>query len=713
MSPLLPSYSPPPARHSSPPYSPYRQKYKDSNNDNTDGLIEDLYSKLVEQQARIHEQLLLQEEERKYHQETDDQVVNQQDTYNDDDSNSVDFGDSTGEHLFDYPSSGHLYNNPSPTYPPPRFVHTLTSHPFNPSPTSALYSYENDRRPYSRFYPAASPSYYQNQQSNPYKPNDQLPLSQPRYYPSPTTYPYHDWRPTTAYPPPYRQTYSTPHSGYSDRFEPTIHDPFPDPFPTFTNSPQPTDPDRDGDDEDLTWLVALVLTTAFIISIVSAIRTCGQKAGWLTGSSASSSSSPSSSSLPHHRRNGGSGRGGRRGFGNALLVPDSEVDPEATPDRLNTLSDTDRQAYDAAEAFQVVNPPNSVPTDISLSQYLSIQEKGVSAWEFEPSYDHQLYVHDRTELSFFDRVASVQTNLPLPKQQEVYYWEVKMFEKSPSTTIAIGVATKPYPSTRLPGWNRHSVGYFSNNGQKYCNSLWSGIPFGPTYFEGDVVGCGYRPRNGTIFFTRNGKRIDDAYTGYGRTNLFPTVGATGPCVLHINFGQSGFVFVEANVKKWGLAPASGSLAPPPAYGSELGSILLEAAGSGAAAAAEAAAGSSSRMLPQRFASSSSSGSLVGSGRPIMQHSSPSRTRVSTVHGNGGLDEPSPVPITVANMSAPPPNYSSLDRYGHPRTDQPTLGAQAQGLLDDDDDTASIASDDSRESATLLLNDALLDHDIED
>ncbi|KAK3837838.1 MAG: concanavalin A-like lectin/glucanase domain-containing protein, partial [Linnemannia elongata] len=242
-------------------------------------------------------------------------------------------------------------------------------------------------------------------------------------------------------------------------------------------------------------------------------------------------------------------------------------------------------------AFQVVNPPNSVPTDISLSQYLSIQEKGVSAWEFEPSYDHQLYVHDRTELSFFDRVASVQTNLPLPKQQEVYYWEVKMFEKSPRTTIAIGVATKPYPSTRLPGteryfesivlcWNRHSAGYFSNNGQKYCNSLWSGVPFGPTYFEGDVVGCGYRPRNGTIFFTRNGKRIDDAYTGYGRTNLFPTVGATGPCVLHINFGQSGFVFVEANVKKWGLAPASGSLAPPPAYGSELGSILLEAAGSG-------------------------------------------------------------------------------------------------------------------------------------
>lgn len=37
----------------------------------------------------------------------------------------------------------------------------------------------------------------------------------------------------------------------------------------------------------------------------------------------------------------------------------------------------------------------------------------------------------------------------------------------------------------------------------------------------------------------------------------------------------GFVLVEANVKKWGLAPIQGTLAPPPAYGFESGSLLLE------------------------------------------------------------------------------------------------------------------------------------------
>lgn len=42
-----------------------------------------------------------------------------------------------------------------------------------------------------------------------------------------------------------------------------------------------------------------------------------------------------------------------------------------------------------------------------------------------------------------------------------------------------------------------------------------------------------------------------------------------------SFGILGFVFIEANVKKWGLAPMQGTLAPPPAYGSERGSILLQ------------------------------------------------------------------------------------------------------------------------------------------
>lgn len=77
-----------------------------------------------------------------------------------------------------------------------------------------------------------------------------------------------------------------------------------------------------------------------------------------------------------------------------------------------------------------------------------------------------------------------------------------------------------------------------------------------------------------MFFTRNGKKLEDVVHGLKSQNFFPALGANGPCVIHVNFGQAGFVFIEANVKKWGLAPMTGSLAPPPPYGVETDTVLL-------------------------------------------------------------------------------------------------------------------------------------------
>ncbi|KAI8341186.1 concanavalin A-like lectin/glucanase domain-containing protein [Chlamydoabsidia padenii] len=215
----------------------------------------------------------------------------------------------------------------------------------------------------------------------------------------------------------------------------------------------------------------------------------------------------------------------------------------------------------------------------NVQKYVSIQEKGVSAYEFDWDMETNTFVSGRTELQFFHGECSLQTNLPLPRNQEVYYWEAKMYEKPRSTVVSIGVATKPYPNWRLPGWNRHSVGYFSNTGNKHFNNPFNGKTYGPGFQEGDVIGVGYRQRSGTIFFTKNGRKLEDACT-YLRWNLFPTIGANGPCQIHVNLGQRGFVFVEANVKKWGLAPIQGTLAPPPAYGFESGSLLLERGSSG-------------------------------------------------------------------------------------------------------------------------------------
>lgn len=134
---------------------------------------------------------------------------------------------------------------------------------------------------------------------------------------------------------------------------------------------------------------------------------------------------------------------------------------------------------------------------------------------------------------------------------------------------------QPGITNKIIGFHKYSVAYTST-GHRRFNQPFNPTNYAPPYVQGDVVGVGYRPRTGTIFFTRNGKKLDDVVHGLKSPNFFPAVGANGPCTVHVNFGQAGFVFIEANVKKWGLAPTTGSLAPPPPYGSEQGDILLEA-----------------------------------------------------------------------------------------------------------------------------------------
>ncbi len=122
-----------------------------------------------------------------------------------------------------------------------------------------------------------------------------------------------------------------------------------------------------------------------------------------------------------------------------------------------------RRGYLRAKEWALANPAGSLSTDITLSQFLSIQEKGVSAWSFDPDYESNpsVFVSARTEITFLadgqgmapeeGGGCCVQSNLPLPKLNEVYYWEVKMFDKPDLTNVAVGLSTRPYPSFRLPG----------------------------------------------------------------------------------------------------------------------------------------------------------------------------------------------------------------------------------------------------------------------
>ncbi|KAJ5351770.1 SPla/RYanodine receptor SPRY [Penicillium brevicompactum] len=370
---------------------------------------------------------------------------------------------------------------------------------------------------------------------------------------------------------------------------------------------------------------------------------------------------------------------------------------------LESMDDLARSEYLRAKAFVQGNPPESVQTDISLSQFLAIQEKGVSAWEFQPELEiANCFVEARTEIEFYDSECSVQTNLPLPKQNEVYYWEAKIYDKPDSTMIGIGVTTKPYPLFRMPGFHKSSVAYQST-GHRRVNQPFNPTPYGPPLLQGDVIGVGYRPRSGTVFFTRNGKKLEDVAHNYRSQNLFPTIGANGPCTIHVNFGQMGFVFIEGNVKKWGLAPMTGSLAPPPPYGSEQGSILLESGRESAAQISQrvyqnanyAASGSSVRIPPVPSPGPARSPTDISLAQ--LNHIPPledagegsSRYALGDEEANVGM-------VHDEHHEAPPPEYSSPD--GSRRGSDTSLDFPSRGALEEH----GSPTDDSMDSAGQYL-----------
>jgi SPRY domain len=215
------------------------------------------------------------------------------------------------------------------------------------------------------------------------------------------------------------------------------------------------------------------------------------------------------------------------------------------------------------------------------------------------------------------------------------------------------------------GFHKTSVAYVST-GHRRFNQPFTPTAYGPQYVQGDVVGVGYRPRTGSIFFTRNGKKLDEIAHNLKSQNFFPTVGANGPCNIHVNFGQMGFVFIEANVKKWGLAPMTGSLAPPPPYGSEQGSILLESGREGSNQPYEPGHSRTRSGLARL-------GFPAGNPGPLRSPTDISLAQLAHISSQSTGDiQHQPVENTpMGQQIIPPPEYSSTD--GSPRSSEDDNG----------------------------------------
>lgn len=108
------------------------------------------------------------------------------------------------------------------------------------------------------------------------------------------------------------------------------------------------------------------------------------------------------------------------------------------------------------------------------------------------------------------------------------YFEVKLRSlghggNAAEGSVALGFCAMPYPTWRLPGWQRGSLAVHGDDGRRYVNDPWGGKDFTSAFNPGDTVGLGMSisvpvapPEYGTlsqkstplkvdVFFTRNGR----------------------------------------------------------------------------------------------------------------------------------------------------------------------------------------------------------------
>ncbi|PIK50176.1 putative ran-binding protein 9 [Apostichopus japonicus] len=132
-----------------------------------------------------------------------------------------------------------------------------------------------------------------------------------------------------------------------------------------------------------------------------------------------------------------------------------------------------------------------------------------------------------------------------PKQDSLSLQYVMPVTNAFVSYMAIGLSTDEFATNlnRLPGSDKHSYGYNADSGN-ICNSTGNhnGIPYGPSYTTGDVVGCGINLVDNSCFYTKNGVHLGDAFKDLP-SNLYPTVGLQTPGEsIETNFGQFSFVF---------------------------------------------------------------------------------------------------------------------------------------------------------------------------
>ena len=154
-----------------------------------------------------------------------------------------------------------------------------------------------------------------------------------------------------------------------------------------------------------------------------------------------------------------------------------------------------------------------------------------------------------------DMASMIRANNTVPLAAPFYYFEVSILHAlEPDVAIGIGLNHVDAVLRGMPGWEKGSYGWHSDDGKRYSGRrMGFGDPYGPSWGKGDTVGLLWNRTDKTVLFTKNGKLLPVAFRNV-EDECFPVVGMKSMTAqVKVNFGQEPFIFDivhQARKKGW-------------------------------------------------------------------------------------------------------------------------------------------------------------------
>ena len=267
---------------------------------------------------------------------------------------------------------------------------------------------------------------------------------------------------------------------------------------------------------------------------------------------------------------------------NALLPPPPSIGHERSCSSNANVSDADRahewcQTYPMIKPHQPSNAQHGAAADGDVRIMKPYEYKGdllmpsLGLWRgstHSGSMDSCLI----SSLPLYFAAVDAPTTAIKTIYYEIRVRSLGRGQGANASSIAIGYCAVPYPTWRMPGWERGSLAVHGDDGRKYVNDTWGGKDFTSPFRAGDTLGLGMSfsaPENPPdygaptqnsfqvkVFLTRNGEKGEswdlheelDADNDLGidgldgRFDLYAAVGIYGGVEFDILFKRQDWLW---------------------------------------------------------------------------------------------------------------------------------------------------------------------------